>query len=546
MAEGGNAEKIVASIEIKNNEIKAEQIVFQTPQGMLYEKKHLHGNVYEITTLSGINNDIQQICALYPVGDGKFYNFGRVDVISYSPQTVQLVVVQVTDKSTGEQYTINENSLREYLNSVYAPIGVTWDITFENYDCDDDLTNFFDEGSNFLSAYNDKMKMLNAAYKQAKGGDFNKKACYLFLLGESGDGTNHRNTLGYMQRGRQFGYIFTKNISDSGETAAHVIAHELGHGRWSLRHTFDSDYGTDMKAVETLDNLMSYSHTATHLAKWQWSQINNPAIIVNPFADDEDGMSIFEAKEFSVFYNDFEFNKEDTVRILKNYHTKIKLETKEKIKEEWRAVKVDWTMNNQETKNQDTLSFNINDLVTSNFTVKMQKGNVMQKKYIATLFVELLNIDIEEEIIKTLQELTDLQATFDNTVNAVNKEIEKLKYDAFLIKGSNDIYVKKGLHNFIEALDYQSTENVLFDLLQQLYQIDLLISKYEGNFDKIIEQINKIMTKNDEGKYVIDTAFMNSLIAEINDIQDKTTEDTEQLYKTMIKELTIKNISKNE
>jgi hypothetical protein len=92
---------------------------------------------------------------------------------------------------------------------------------------------------------------------------------------------------GFMPRGKQFGYIFTGEKSVGGDN--HTIAHELGHGRWKLRHTFDSAYGSVFGEKET-DNLMSYSG-GVHIAKWQWDEINDPAWVAL-FDSDEDGMSV--------------------------------------------------------------------------------------------------------------------------------------------------------------------------------------------------------------------------------------------------------------
>jgi hypothetical protein len=92
-----------------------------------------------------------------------------------------------------------------------------------------------------------------------------------------------------MPRGKQFGYIFKKNLSN--QEINQVIAHELGHGRWRLRHTFDDKYGAIFKENEPADNLMSYGG-GTHIAKWQWDEINDPAWVNNPFESDEAGMDM--------------------------------------------------------------------------------------------------------------------------------------------------------------------------------------------------------------------------------------------------------------
>jgi hypothetical protein len=89
-----------------------------------------------------------------------------------------------------------------------------------------------------------------------------------------------------MPRGSQFGYIFTEDFSSDKEILQ-AIAHELGHGRLLLKHTFDKDYKLPQAGT---DNLMDYTPLATHLAKWQWDLASDPGIAQGVFDKDEDGM----------------------------------------------------------------------------------------------------------------------------------------------------------------------------------------------------------------------------------------------------------------
>jgi hypothetical protein len=93
-----------------------------------------------------------------------------------------------------------------------------------------------------------------------------------------------------MPRGRQFGFIFKAAI-DNQNAIPQVIAHELGHGCFTLKHTFDKDYGNTAKETQgATDNLMDYSANASHLAKWQWDIIQNPAVFAGLTDKDEEGM----------------------------------------------------------------------------------------------------------------------------------------------------------------------------------------------------------------------------------------------------------------
>jgi hypothetical protein len=125
------------------------------------------------------------------------------------------------------------------------------------------------------------MKALNAAYKSQRGVD--KNTVYLFVMNRGSVGGNH--LAGDMPRGSQFGYLFKSG--QDGETLNRTVAHELAHGRFKLRHTFDSDYGK----LVTDNNLMDYSG-GVHLAKWQWDMLFDPALLVSPFEGDEDAMAL--------------------------------------------------------------------------------------------------------------------------------------------------------------------------------------------------------------------------------------------------------------
>ena len=159
------------------------------------------------------------------------------------------------------------------------------------------------------------MNALIAEYKTSKQTD--SKTSYIFLLKDNGVSSKNkdkRDAAGFMPRGKQFGFVFTNSIPV--DELNSVIAHELGHGRWRLTHTFD-DYGDRMKK-STTDNLMDYAN-GTHLAKWQWEQINDPAWFTNPFEGDEEAMS-HKVKNITTFIewlkgnlgkNDVPYNKND-------------------------------------------------------------------------------------------------------------------------------------------------------------------------------------------------------------------------------------------
>ncbi|MDR2653252.1 MAG: hypothetical protein LBC68_13265, partial [Prevotellaceae bacterium] len=277
----GGSDKIQAKIIVVDNSIDLASVMFQTPQGMLYEKKHLEGATFEITAVAGADNDVQQIYALYPTGGGKFLNLGRIDVVTYKPQTAKIVVVSVNGN------TVNTGELKAKLNGIYNEVGVTVEVETDAFTYNNTI-NFFEETSGWFSRYTSAMKAFNIAYRENIGERYDKDKNYLFIL-DKDSSRNDRDAQGFMPLGGRFGYLFKNQIpTDQINT---IAAHELGHGIWALKHTFDNDYGNI--AVNTTENLMDYTPHADHLAKWQWEIIRYPALFTDPFGSDDEGMWLF-------------------------------------------------------------------------------------------------------------------------------------------------------------------------------------------------------------------------------------------------------------
>lgn len=269
--------------DTKHKAFDPKEVIFATEQGVRFNAEFDGKNTYTINLTSGVEKDIQEIYALYPINGSseKFYTLGKLNAITYAKQTRKLVIVSIDKNEISDKQAL-ENKLKE----VYTPVGVTWEVSYDDgFQYDGDTKNFFEKNSPLLSAYNDNMNELQTAYKQYKG-SLDSEAAYLFILDDSGDGKN-RDTQGFMPRGKQFGYIFLKNIKDSKGDVNQIIAHELGHACWSLSHTFDSTYGEKISKDDKL-NLMSYGG-GTHIAKWQWDVMDSPAWFTNPLDNDEKG-----------------------------------------------------------------------------------------------------------------------------------------------------------------------------------------------------------------------------------------------------------------
>ena len=264
----GRTDKVAFEVKQTGKEkIDESKIIFRSGTGTEYVAKD-----GEISITGGRENDAQDIYALYPDGNsGKYKTLGKLKVLSYKELNLNLVLVKVKNN------TVNKNAVETYLNEVYAPLGIRWTVSEDNsFNYSEE--NMDSQSSGLFTTQTAEMKAINAAYKAT--GRVDKNTVYLFIL-KSGN-IKEKNLAGDMPRRKQFGYIFTAGSGNIPWT----VAHELGHGRFELRHTFDNDYGK----LVTNGNLMDYSG-GTHLAKWQWDVIFDPALLVSPFEGDEEGMS---------------------------------------------------------------------------------------------------------------------------------------------------------------------------------------------------------------------------------------------------------------
>ncbi len=273
---------VQARIDIKDTKtIDPDKVLFITPKGTEY-KATREGNVYSFTVTSGPVNDGQEVYALYAKTSSTYYTLGKLVVVTYAAQSRNVVLVSVNDAPVDEQ------AIRDTLQAVYGPVAVTWSVKKQSFQYTSSSDKLMSESTG-LSTYNDAMSALNSAYKAEHAGDFDASANYLFFLKATGaDEPNIRDYTGFMPRGAQFGYIFTSEITQNAIPT--TVAHELGHGRWKLYHTFDNHYGGYNQGKT--DNLMDYA-SGTVVAKWQWDILSDPAMLVSIFQGDDASANLY-------------------------------------------------------------------------------------------------------------------------------------------------------------------------------------------------------------------------------------------------------------
>jgi hypothetical protein len=298
---------------------------------------------------------------------------------------------------------------------------------------------------------------------------------------------------------------------------------------------------------------MDYTPGARHIAKWQWDLMHDPGIVMRVFERDQDAAGLLKHNMSGIRYNDSLVANNQTLYFLPQLKEKVKfLAKKDKKDNAEEQLKVEWRVKDRKEKS-DSLVFTADaDFFGNELQIKITAKDDfllgLGKDSLININIEKIEIDIEKEIISVLSELLDTETAFNHLVDSINTEIAKSKFDDFLIKGKNEIYIKKGMNKLIDAsVDNAANDNRLFDLMQRLYNIDLIIAKYEGKFDQMIDKINNVMTKNENGEYSItDPAFTNSVIERLKEKTYPFDANAKQLYKSDINTIVIKIISGDE
>lgn len=270
--EAAKTDLVKATITIKDNSIKPDSVRFVTSKGTRYESKYVGNNEYEVTLVGGPAGDAQELYPIYATADNKYVSFGKLLIVSYTQQKQKLVLIPVNGAS------VDKNKIAQELNAIYNPIGVEWnvqqDVNFSDNTWDKKGDGLDVDGSGLFSTLTDDMKALNNTYRSKRSVD--KSTIYLFVLSKA----SQAGVVGDMPRNKQFGYLF----SNDGK----VAAHEVGHGLFNLKHSFDSQYG--FAKGELAGNVMDYPN-GDQFSKLQWNAIHAPGLVIGLFEGDGDGQS---------------------------------------------------------------------------------------------------------------------------------------------------------------------------------------------------------------------------------------------------------------
>ncbi|HEY0770854.1 MAG TPA: fibronectin type III domain-containing protein, partial [Sphingobacteriaceae bacterium] len=240
-------------------------------------------NSAQVNVTGGFEGDTQELVAYAKVKESGDHSekdviLGKLNVVSYEYISKKLVVVPVNASTS-----LSAQQLQTRLNQIYGQAVAGCEVKVDGvFTVDKSLIEGLDkEESGNLASYNKKMRELNRAYKKSNPG-YDNEAYYVFLI----KGTDFRFDA-FMPFKRGFGYVFVDKLDNNTEKIIQTIAHELGHGAFNLRHTFDQ-YAI---APRSTQNLMDYNG-GQELKKYQWDYVHDPENMIGWFEDDEEGASL--------------------------------------------------------------------------------------------------------------------------------------------------------------------------------------------------------------------------------------------------------------
>lgn len=237
-----------------------------------------HGNgSFTVSVFGGDDHSQQGVYATIQEKENtrNYSTIGKINLAHYSEKVLDVVIVPVNRD-------LQAASLQEELNAIYNPVGITVRLRIDStFSINSEEYDFLDNGlqvdeSGVWTNETEEMKQLKFLYQQERV--IEPQTAYLFVLEKA----ELAGVAGDMPRGKQVGYIFGNNLN------ARLVAHELGHGAFSLEHTF-ATYG--IKEGST-NNLMDYSE-GVFLTCWQWGLVHAPRIVWNFLEGDEEGRGLF-------------------------------------------------------------------------------------------------------------------------------------------------------------------------------------------------------------------------------------------------------------
>ena len=492
-------DKIIATADFKNGKTNKD-IVFKTNTGAAVKAEWSSNTQAEITITKKLDFAKQSIIATVkgleqknPADstktiEGKSDIAGKINIWELTKKPA----INVTILSLNKASAPNEGDLKEFLNTVYKKVGVTFDVTSKSLtigilpneiECDDsDLLNVYTGGQNDIISQ----------IESSSDFVYNDKTYYVIYTGKSGQNDYD----GFMPLGGQYAFVFDNSLK--------TAAHELGHGIFGLKHPFS----TKVESGKT-DLLMDYG-TGTVLSHNDWDIIHSGGWKFYGFQKSSSGAL---AGGYGLT-PDFKFITAGKSNIVS---TKVGLVSEghlsgfldsNKIKYIWNKDKNAYTVNGENTETLYSVipKSKLDDGAVV-WLVYNYSDDCNEIKYIHTTYKEISSIITKIDKVKAQQELD----AYIKRIDLITKEKNSKIYSAFLGCGESGngtgntkgLYVrnlikgevKKEVLDKLEALMSGNSKNWITGETHQIKGRILLTSETEKP-DRVVYKDNSFYVDN--------------------------------------------------
>ena len=247
-----------------------EAVKFVTEDGVIFPSTVLSDTEFEVSIAGFDDKKMRVYAALSPEIALGGFEMHAWKVIEYK---VHLVPVN------GAGANINAATVETQLNDYFKQGVVRFEVDKLNSISDTDPDGTIEGDKGTLTAYTSDMQRIMSTFDA--NNDFEPIEFYLFLT-DNMEGA----TKGYMPEGLNRGFIDV-NKGDAVKT----MAHELGHGPFTLEHSWVDYSGFTQSSSQ---NLMDYggSNQGTELWYRQWKRMHNPGIPLPWIQNEEDAQSV--------------------------------------------------------------------------------------------------------------------------------------------------------------------------------------------------------------------------------------------------------------
>src|SRR5690554_4828447 len=302
--EAGNTDYVAM---LTNGDCQADSLRFIRESGLLTPTTPGRNNSLELLLTGGFQGQEERLTVARAttnhINDSTSEEIlteaGVLGLVSYQRITRDVFLIPVNGASFPTAST-QLSDIEKRLNEIYGSAVINWNVHF-----DEPIevgrineADFKVEGTSMLSKYTSDMNRVIRTYKRNRPSDDN--SLYLFFVELSDLGTSRK---GFMPLAGNFGFIFNFSASDFD-----LLAHELAHGAFNLRHTF-SDKAQHYFPVQQTANLMDYAG-GTDLWKYQWDLIHNPEKILFSWAQSEEEGAAIQSLADRKYYNIKDYNWE--------------------------------------------------------------------------------------------------------------------------------------------------------------------------------------------------------------------------------------------